>query len=77
MLEQLLILAHEFDTRALVATLERSPNLDPSLRRYLPEAIAKLGRYQQIAINLASAARTFKYLLFDGIVVVPVLCNKC
>lgn len=76
LLEQLLTMAHGLDTRDLIETLRHSPTLDPSLRRYLPEAIGKLGRYNQIVVNLTNAARTTKHSLFHNIVVVAVQYNQ-
>jgi hypothetical protein len=49
--------AHEFTVATdLQAALEHS-RLDPSLKKYLPQAIAKLGRYFSAASDLVCAAR--------------------
>ena len=76
LLKSTIVLACEFDIDGLIAMLQNFQTLDPTLRAYLPEALRKLGRYYQVAQDLAGAARSTKYLLFQNITVLPVERNS-
>ena len=76
LLKSIIVSACEFDIDGLIAMLQNFQALDPSLRAYLPEALRKLGRYYEVAQDLAGAARSTKYLLFQNITVLSVERNS-
>ena len=76
LLKSIIVLACEFDIDGLIAMLQNFQALNPSLRAYLPEALRKIGRYYEVAQDLAGASRNTKYLLFQNITVLPVERNS-
>jgi hypothetical protein len=69
LLQQIYELVSEAD---LYAALAISKTLDPGLKHFLPEAVAKLGRYYTVSCDLVSAARGRYYRLFRRVSVAPV-----
>lgn len=69
---EILLLARRFDTQTLAKILNSSSHADPALKKYLPQAIEKLGRYHIIAEGLITASRTAKHSLFRRITVCPI-----
>ena len=69
---EILLLARRFDTQTLAKILNSSNHTDPSLKKYLPQAIEKLGRYHIIAEGLTTTPRTAKHSLFRRIIVCPI-----
>ena len=68
-LVDVVIQAHEFDTRNLKELLQSWPSKDLTLKSFLPEAVGKLGRYYSIACDLVDAARQSNYTMFQRIFV--------
>ncbi|KAI9654258.1 MAG: hypothetical protein M1829_000952 [Trizodia sp. TS-e1964] len=66
---------HEFPLATLSAALQSSV-LDPSLMRYLPEALGKLGSYYSVAIELICAARHRTCRVFKKVHVEPYQIQK-
>ncbi|MCJ1462819.1 hypothetical protein MMC07_001422 [Pseudocyphellaria aurata] len=61
---------HDLATRTkLKLALESSSKLDPTLKRSLPEAVMKLGRYYAISYELVCAARNKKYSIFNSVAI--------
>ena len=54
-------------TGDLAMALETSRTLDPGVKKFLPEAIGKLGRYFSVSRNLVSAARSGRYRIFEQV----------
>ena len=60
-------LSSQLDTSRLNSLLKKAPKLDPSLRKSLPQAIGKITRYVEIAVDLVNAARGTSRELFEHI----------
>jgi hypothetical protein len=59
--------AHEFTLATNLSGALQESKLDPSLKKYLPEAIGKLSRYYSATSKLVCAARDRKCSVFHNI----------
>ncbi|TAQ89111.1 hypothetical protein B7494_g2575 [Chlorociboria aeruginascens] len=59
--------AHELSVQADLNTVLKNFSGNPSLKKYLPEAMGKLGRYYSISCELVRAARNNKCRVFQNV----------
>ncbi len=53
----------------LTLALNSSKRLNPELKKFLPEAVGKLGRYYSISYELVCVARSEEYSIFNSITI--------
>jgi hypothetical protein len=70
-LEQIVQRSHELTAATDLSLALRGFSGDPSLKRHLPEAIGKLGRYYSVSSELVCAARDRTCGIFHSIQVEP------
>jgi len=61
---------HELDSQMnLKLALESSSRLESGVKKFLPEAVGKVGRYYSISYELVCAARNKEYSIFNSIAI--------
>ena len=67
---ELITRMHDLASRTkLRLALDSSKTLNPELKIFLPEAVAKLGRYYSISYELVCVARSEEYSIFNSITI--------
>lgn len=67
MLIEMLIQIDDFDVDGLRTVLKMSRKMDPSIKKYLPKGMSKVGCYFRFACELIDAARSPDYTIFRSI----------
>ncbi|KAL9116797.1 MAG: hypothetical protein Q9187_006674 [Circinaria calcarea] len=60
---------HELDSQMMLKLALGSSSLEGSIKKFLPEAVGKLGRYCSISYELICAARNKEYSIFNSIII--------